>query len=120
MNEYIPKKLEVIDETTQEKKKEAEENTKPLPEEFGRNLDTLEKARLWLTNPNNWHESRLYILKWDGLRCTVSRDHGERLRREPWDDGLPWAAMHGQKRRRASSGSLEPFSEPEVPAEDSY
>ena len=112
MSDYRP--FVIIDETQEGSKREKPEETKPLSEEFGRNLDTIEKARLWLTNPNNWHESSLYILKWNGLLCTVQREHGERLTREPWDDGLPWAAVYGQKRRRASSGSLGTYDEQEL------
>jgi hypothetical protein len=91
-------------------------NTKPLPEAFGRNLDTLEKARLWLTNPHNWHDSKLFIMKWNGLLCTVSRDHGERLLRETWDNGLPWCAVWEQKTRRNKSERGETMEEPETPA----
>lgn len=108
MSDFLP--LIIIDET--ENPPEEEENTELLPEEFGRNLNSIMKARLWLTNPNNWHDGNLYILKWNGLLCTVSREHGERLRKEQWDDGLSWAVVHGQKRRLASSGSLDSFEEP--------
>lgn len=76
-------------------------NNAPLPEAFGRNLDTLEKARLWLTNPHNWHSSKLFILKWDGLNVTISEMHGLRLIREPWDMGLPWSVVMTQKKRKA-------------------
>lgn len=109
----------IIDET--ENKPEPPTNIEPLSEDFGRNLDTLEKARLWLTNPHNWHDSRLFILKWDGLLCTVMREHGERLIREPSDNGLPWAAVYGQRALRAArlagSGSSEPSTAQE-PASD--
>jgi len=100
-------------------------NVEPLSEDFGRNLDTLEKARLWLTNHHNWHSSNLFILKWNGLLCTVSREHGQRLLVEHWDDGLPWAVLYGQRQIRsgrvAGSGSSDPFSGPEpVSDEESY
>ena len=75
-------------------------NTQPLPELFGRNLDTLEKARQWLTNPHNWHTGELFVLRWNGLIPTVSQRHGERLIKEPWDDGLPWCVVYEQRRRR--------------------
>ncbi len=92
-------------------------DTRPLPEAFGRNLDTLEKARLWLTNPHNWHESRLFILKWSGLLCTVNREHGQRLIKEPWDKGLPWCAAYEQRTRRSRGERGEPMEEtdPEAP-----
>jgi hypothetical protein len=76
------------------------QNTKPLPESFGRNLDTLEKARLWLINPHNWHSGTLFILKWDGLLCTVMKEHGEKLIKNPEDMGLPWCVVTTQKQRR--------------------
>ena len=86
-------------------------NVQTLSEDFGRNLDTLEKARLWLTNPHNWHDSRLFILKWDGLLCTVNREHGARLIQETWDDGLPWSVVYTQKQirlgRASTSGSSD-------------
>lgn len=95
------------------------ENTKPLPEQFGRNLDTLEKARLWLTNPHNWHTSKLFILKWSGLLCTVNEEYGRRLVDEPGDDGLPWCVVHGQKQRRMRGEAGEPMEEPEaIPLEE--
>jgi hypothetical protein len=89
-------------------------NTEPLPESFGRELDTLEKAWQWLTNPHNWHESRVYIIKWTGLVCTVTREHGERLIREPWDWGLPLAVVTTQRLRRSKNLKGEPMDEPEA------
>ena len=107
----------IIDETLEPKKHVEPTNVEPLSEDFGRNLDTLEKARLWLTNPHNWHESRLYTLKWNGLLCTVSREHGRRLVEEPWDNGLPWAVVYGQRQiregRTATSGSVDTSGERE-------
>ena len=94
-------------------------NIPPLPESFGRNLDTLEKARLWLTNPNNWHAGKLFILKWDGLLCTVMEEHGRRLLENPEDMGLPWAVVYGQQRRRDRGSKGEQMEDPEsLPAED--
>lgn len=86
----------------------------PLPDSFGRSLDTLEKARLWLTNPHNWHESRLFILKWNGLLPTISREHGMRLQREWWDDGLPWCVVYEQRKRRTRTERGEAMEEPEA------
>lgn len=111
----------IIDETETGTTTATPTNVEPLSEDFGRNLDTLEKARLWLTNPCNWHPSSLFILKWNGLLCTVSKEHGQRLLDEPWDNGLPWAAMYGQHQIRAGraegSGSSDRYSEQE-PASD--
>ena len=75
-------------------------NTEPLAEEFGRHLDTREQARIWLTNPWNWHKSRLAILRWDGLHVTVDDEHGEQLIRRPWEDSLLVCAVVEQRRRR--------------------
>ena len=86
-------------------------DTKPLPDAFGRSLDTLEKARQWLTNPHNWHESRLFILRWDGLLCTVNKEHGQRLVRERWDTGLPWCAVYEQRKRRSRGERGEAMEE---------
>jgi hypothetical protein len=112
----------IIDETETGPTKVTPTNVEPLSEDFGRNLDTLEKARLWLTNPHNWHQSSLFIMKWNGLLCSVSREHGQRLLAEPWDDGLPWAAVYGQRQiregRAAASGSNEPSSEQEHVSEE--
>jgi len=89
----------------------------PLSREFGRNLYTLADARVWLTHPANWHSSHLYILRWDGPYVTVMREHGERLLRETWDDGLPWVVVVEQERRRrwvaGGSGTLEPIPFPD-------
>lgn len=84
---------------------ERREATEPeeLPESFGRNLDTIEKARRWLTNPRNWFTSELFILRWDGLLPRISRRHGERLVRETWDDGLPWVVVREQRLLRGGT-----------------
>jgi hypothetical protein len=93
-----PSKLVIIDyKDNPEEKKEIVEQ---LPPDFGYNLDTIEKARKWLTNPKNWFRSELFILKWDGIVPRISEKHGQRLINEPWDDGLPWAAVYGQKMLR--------------------
>lgn len=80
----------------------------PLPVEFGKRLDTVERAREWLTNPHNWHESNMMILRWDGNLCTVCRRHGERLIREPWDNGLPEVVVREQMRLK-SGGKAEKY-----------
>lgn len=90
--------------------------TQPLPEAFGRELDTLERARQWLTNPHNWHDTKMFILKWDGLVCTINKEHAVRLIREWWDDGLPWAACYEQRRRRLRGAGTE--GEDKEPASD--
>jgi len=95
------------------------ENINPLPESFGRNLDTLEKARLWLTNPHNWHIGKLFIMKWDGLRCTVNEEHGRMLLANPQDDGLPWCAVYGQKKRRERGVRGEAMDDQVEPLESS-
>lgn len=77
----------------------------------GRNLDTLEKARLWLTNPQHWHKTRLFILKWDGLLCTVNEEHGRRLLENPQDDGLPWCVVYEQRNRRRRGEKGEALEE---------
>ena len=94
-------------------------NTQPLPESFGRNLDTLEKARQWLTNPHNWHLGTLAILKWNGLLCTIRQDHGERLLKEPFDGGLPWCVVTEQRARRQRGEKGEPIdaASPETPVD---
>ena len=104
--------FKIIDET--EGKVHKVDNIEKLSDHFGRNLDTLEKARLWATNPNNWHESRLFVIKWDGLLCTVMRDHGQRLLVETFDDGIPWCIMYGQSLRRAKRERGEELDEKEI------
>lgn len=77
-------------------------------------LDTIAGARAWLTDPRNWHESLLFILKWDGLVPTVMRRHGERLLREPWDDDLPWCVVYERNRRRKKRDRGEPMEDAPV------
>jgi hypothetical protein len=113
MNDAISRELRITDYldggiTEQQPTKE---NTKPLPEAFGRNLDTLEKARLWLTNPHNWHSSSLFILKWDGLIPTVDVVHAKLLLDNPQDDGLPWCVVFGQAKRRERGARGEQMEE---------
>ncbi len=103
--------IDYLDEGQVVKEPPTKRNTDPLPESFGRNLDTLEKARLWLTNPHNWHTSKLFILKWNGLLCTVNEEHGRRLIEETWDDGLPWCVAYGQERRRRRGEAGEEMEE---------
>jgi hypothetical protein len=74
--------------------------TEKLPDEFGRKLDTLEKARRWLTNPHNWFVGNLYVLKWDGVFPKVRADHGMRLIEETWDWDLCGVVVRQQKRIR--------------------
>lgn len=91
--------------------------TEKLPETFGYNLDTIEKARRWLTNPQNWFKSELFILKWDGLIPRISERHGRRLIAEPWDDGLPWTVVYEQKQRRSKKDRGEEIEEKDNNAE---
>lgn len=68
----------------------------PPPPELGKNLQNLDDAKRWLLHPSNWHDSRVFILKWDGLVPTLSRYHGERLLREEWDTGILEVAVRHQ------------------------
>jgi hypothetical protein len=59
----------------------------------------------------------LFILKWDGLICTVSEEHGRRLIKEPWDNGLPWCVVIEQRNRRTRKEKGEQLEDPEaIPA----
>jgi len=107
----------LIDETIGEKHTEqfpTKQNTQPLPEKFGRNLDTLEKARQWLINPHNWHGGSLFILKWDGLLCTVMKEHGIKLIKNPADLGLPWCVVQAQIKRKNKSDKGESMDDLEL------
>jgi hypothetical protein len=66
----------------------SKEDFEPLSEEFGKNLNTIDDAKKWLTNPHNWHTSNLFVIKWNGLLCTVNERFGQRLVDEPNDIGL--------------------------------
>jgi hypothetical protein len=96
----------------------AEATVARMPESFGRNLDTLEKARLWLTNPHNWHSSRMFIIKWNGLVPSINEGHARRLMAETWDDGLPWSVVYEQRRRKAKGIRGEPIEEEQVQVEE--
>ena len=111
--------FEIIDETNNASRKNDVQNVERLSDSFGRNLDTVEKARQWLINPHNWHDSKLFILKWDGLLCTVMEEHGRRLIDNPDDMGLPWAVTFGQKRRRERGIRGETLEDQEIlPSEE--
>lgn len=75
-------------------------NTEPLPREFGADLGTITRARQWLSNPHNWHEGDIFVLKWDGLVPSVSRSRAIRMIREPWNEGLPEVVVREQMRLR--------------------
>lgn len=104
--------IKIIDETTNEARV-VRSQIMPLPPEFGLSLDTVAKAREWLTNPNNWFESTVFILKWDGLLPKVSARHGQRLVDEPWDDGLAQVVVREQVRLRRGGKQEEPESRDE-------
>lgn len=42
-------------------------------------LHTEAEARAWLSDPRNWHESEVYVLRWCGLSPTVTRRIGVKL-----------------------------------------
>lgn len=79
----------------------------PLPHEMGYDLDTIEKARTWLTHPQNWFRSTLFVLRWDGLVPSVSEHHGRRLLAEPWDNGLPQVVVMMQRKKRMGTKDPE-------------
>lgn len=68
--------------------------------QWGRDLNTVDKARAWLTDPRNWFEERTHIIKWDGIVPKVSSLHGRRLIQEYWDDGLAVVVVVGQRNIR--------------------
>lgn len=111
-------KLDIVD-YTDSKEKVQVETPKPLPESLGYNLDTIEKARQWLINPQNWFKSELFILRWEGLIPKISERHGRRLIAEPWDDGLPWTVVYEQKKLRARGGAVEAILDPTEDQNDS-
>lgn len=75
--------------------------------DYGRNLDTVAKARAWLTDERNWFKSNMFIIRWDGLTPTVSEHHGKRLQNEPWDDGLAEVVVVRQQGIRAGHQDTE-------------
>lgn len=85
----------------------SKKNTPPLSEDFGKNLDTVAKARAWLTNPHNWHESHMSIIKWNGLLCTVNREVAMELLDSPHDNGLPEVIFRDQIRIRKGGKTQE-------------
>ena len=87
------------------------EEALPLPFGLGYELDTVEKARQWLTHPSNWFKSGLFILKWDGLVPRIAETHGKRLIAEPYDDGLPSVVVFEQRRRRTKKDRGESIEE---------
>lgn len=78
----------------------SKKTVQPLPDSFGKSLDTVERARQWLTNPHNWHHPGVFIIKWNGLVPTVDEVHGRQLLAEPWDNSLPAVVVSQQQRRR--------------------
>ena len=96
----------------------APESPPPLLESFGYGLDTVQKARQWLTNPQNWFKSNLFIIKWDGLLPRICEQHGQRLINEPWDDGLAHTVMVEQRKRRTKKDRGETLDEKEKVQED--
>jgi hypothetical protein len=75
--------------------------------EFGRNLDTVEKARRWLTHPKNWRKTQLFIIIWDGSIPYISERHGQKMIDEPWDDSLTQVVVIGQHRLKNSVEDVE-------------
>lgn len=75
-------------------------NTEKLPDEFGKNLDTVSKAYQWLTNPHNWHDGNMFILRWDGLLCTINRTFAHHLLNGTDGQGIPEVVVREQMRLR--------------------
>lgn len=113
MEAEIPK-LVIID-YTEDPNYKPEEPPPPIPESFGYNLDTVEKARRWLTHPQNWFRSELFIIRWNGLLPMISEKHGRRLIAEPWDNGLPEVVVWEQRKRRSKNDRGEQVEDPEPP-----
>lgn len=109
--------LVIIDETEDDSFVKAEP-LKPLPEGFGYNLDTVAKARQWLTHPQNWFKSTLFIIKWDGLVPRIAEHHGQRLVNEPLDNGLAEVVVTEQRKRRAKKSRGEDLEEKEKVQQD--
>ena len=78
----------------------SKKNSPILSEDFGKNLDTVQKARTWLTNPHNWHESHMSIIRWNGLLCTVNKEIAIQLLDNPQDNSLPEVVVREQIRLR--------------------
>lgn len=74
------------------------EEVEKLSEDFGRNLDTIAKARQWLTNPHNWHKSDMYVIKWDGLLTTINRRHAIEMLNSVNDNFLVEVVIREQMR----------------------
>lgn len=77
-------------------------------------LDTIAGARRWLVDPKNWHETNLFILKWNGMTPTVNKRHGQRLIDNPHDDGLAWCVVYERKLRRGKRDRGEEIDERET------
>jgi hypothetical protein len=67
------------------------------PASLGSNLDTVEKARTWLTHPSNWFKSTLFIVKWDGYVPYINAKHARDLLANPSDDFMLRVIMTHQK-----------------------
>jgi len=58
------------------------------PESLGKNLNNIEDAKTWLLHPSNWIDSRLWIIKWDGIVPKIARHQALKLIEEPGDDAI--------------------------------
>jgi hypothetical protein len=105
--------FQIIDYMDSDEPVVAKKEPEPLPISFGRNLGTVERAREWLSNPHNWFESELFILRWDGIVPYISRRAAQGMIERTWDDGLPWVAVWKQNELR--SGKKEDIEKPEGP-----
>lgn len=70
----------------------------PPPElSLGRHLTSVEHARIWLTHPANWHDTELFVVKWNGHYVTVNHKRGQELIDRPHDIGLLEVVVWQQK-----------------------
>lgn len=76
------------------------DNVPKLSDDFGRDLSTVSKARQWLVNPHNWHQSDMWVCRWNGLLVTINEKHGRYLIERPDDNGLPEVVVREQYRLR--------------------
>ena len=64
------------------------------PLELGKNLNTIEDARKWLSHPSNWIKSQLFIIKWDGEVPYIEETRARKLEE---DDSVLLSVVRHQK-----------------------
>jgi hypothetical protein len=70
---------------------------------------SVDEAQAWITRRRNWHDSGLFVVKWDVPGGpTFRRQEGRYIAEHPYDTGLAETVLWRQRQRRRGHTELDP------------